>query len=245
MQINLRHCDGRTLWSGEARNVADAARQAARTGKLRRGNLSGADLSGADLGEADLRRANLSGANLSGANLSGADLSEADLRRANLSGADLSGADLGEADLRRANLSGADLSGADLSRADLRRADLSRVNLSWANLSGANLSGVNLDEIFEIQIPVIPQIDRKMQGALVSWGRLDMSRYHSCDTTHCRAGFAVHLAGEAGYALEQLVGPNVAGALIYAASRPKEQVPDFYASCQVALTDIRACAARQ
>ena len=145
-----------------------------------------------------------------------ADLSGADLRRADLSGADLRGADL-----RRADLSGADLSGADLRGADLRRADR----------SGA-------------EIPVIPNIDAAILAAVGQEGcTLDMANWHRCGTTHCRAGWAIHLAGKVGYALERQVGPNAAGALIYSASRPGQRVPDFMASNDEAMADMRACAA--
>lgn len=40
-------------------------------------------------------------------------------------------------------------------------------------------------------------------------------------------------------------GPAAAGALIYAASRPGERIPNFYASNEEAMADIRECAARQ
>ena len=66
-----------------------------------------------------------------------------------------------------------------------------------------------------------------------------MSGWHLCGTTHCRAGWAIHLAGAAGYALEDRIGSSAAGALIYAASRPELPVPDFFASDEDALADLR------
>ena len=71
---------------------------------------------------------------------------------------------------------------------------------------------------------------------------LNMQAWHTCDTTHCRAGWAIHLAGDAGYALEKRYGPDAAGALIYAASRPGKPVPDFYCEDDAAMADIEACA---
>ena len=191
---------------------------------------------------ANLSRANLSDADLSGADLSRADLSRAYLSRANLSGADLSGANLSYAHLSDADLSGADLSGADLSRAYLSDADLSDADLSGANLSGANLSGAkNLPEI-----PVIPNIDAAILNEINQQGcSLNMSDWHTCETTHCRAGWAVHLAGDAGYDLDRRFGTNVAGAMIYNASRPGKPVPSFYANNGDALEDIEKCAAEQ
>ncbi|MCW5695827.1 MAG: pentapeptide repeat-containing protein [Bauldia sp.] len=217
-------------WAGAVKFTAeiDCAEDAPRSIKLglaiRWGLKAKADLSGADL----------RGADLSGANLRGAYLSDADLRGANLSGADLSGADLSGANLSGADLSGANLSGANLSDAYLSDADLRGANLSGANLSGANLCGA----------PVVPNIDAAILAAVETPGNdLYMGLWHSCETTHCRAGWAIHLAGEAGYALEAKVGPAAAGALIYHASTPDAPIPDFYASNDAALADLRARAA--
>lgn len=152
--------------------------------------------------------------------------------RANLSNADLGGADLSGADLYWADLSGANLSGADLRRADLRNADLNGADLCEANLSGAILPAV---------IPVVPNIHRALLEA-VSTGGLDMGSWH-CGTTHCRAGWVVTLAGQAGAALEARLGTNAAAALIYQASDPNlERIPNWFASTEEALEDIRRCA---
>jgi hypothetical protein len=197
-----------------------------------------ADLSGADLRWADLSGANLSGAYLRWAYLSGANLSGADLRWADLSGANLSGADLSGANLSGANLSGAYLSGANLSGAYLRWADLSGADLSGADLSGADLKNTKTD----LEIPVVENLDTQIfQAVEANSNALNMRDWHSCETTHCRAGWHVHLAGKPGYDLEAKVGPNVAGALIYAKSTGR-QVPDFYANNDQALADIKRCA---
>ncbi len=227
--IEIKHRrDESILWSGEAQDIKAAIVKA---------TADGADLSGADLRKAHLIGTDLRGANLSWANLSGANLSGANLRGANLSGANLSGA----------NLSGADLSGANLSGANLSGANLSGANLSGANLSGADLSGADLSGAGGAQAPVVPNIDAAILSAVQSSARsgtLDMSTWHQCETAHCRAGWAVHLAGAAGYALEDRVGPNAAGALIYAASRPGVPVPDFFTSNDETLADLRECAAK-
>jgi hypothetical protein len=70
-----------------------------------------------------------------------------------------------------------------------------------------------------------------------------MGSWHSCGTTHCRAGWAIHLGGDKGYALEKKVGPRTAGAMIYRASRPGKPAPWFFARTDDALADIRKCAA--
>lgn len=108
-----------------------------------------------------------------------ADLRDAVLRGADLSRAVLRGADMRGADMRDADLGGADLRGSDLSRANLRRAD-------W--------------------IPRIENIHRKVYAAASAEGALNMHSWHGaggfCGTTHCRAGWVCHLAGEGGRVLD-------------------------------------------
>ena len=70
-----------------------------------------------------------------------------------------------------------------------------------------------------------------------------MNTWHTCETTHCRAGWAITLAGSKGLELETKYGPNVAGCMIYRASTGR--VPNFYASNEAALADIRAQAEMQ
>ena len=169
------------------------------------------------LGEA-VKNAVLSGAVLSGADLSGADLRDADLR-----GADLSGAELRGAVLRGAVLIGAVLSGADLRVADLRDAVLRE-----------NLEGV----------PFIKDIHQTVYNACtVPPDALDMVGWHKCETTHCRAGWVVTLAGEGGKALKFAMGTPAAAAIIYLKSDPKlEKMPDFYCSNEEALADMKRLA---
>ncbi len=202
---------------------------------LRGADLRDAVLSDAVLRGADLRDAVLSGAYLRGAVLRGADLSGADLRDAVLRGADLSDAVLSDA-----VLSGADLSDAVLSGAYLRGADLRDAVLSGAYLRGADLSGADLSDV---QIPIVHNLDAAIVAIVDSGsGLLDMGAWHDaeCETTHCLAGWSIHLAGKPGYALERKVGSCAAGALIYHASTGR--IPDFYATTDEALNDIRKCA---
>jgi hypothetical protein len=175
--------------------------------------------------EGQLRDADLSDADLRGASLRGATLRDADLRRANLSDADLRGADL----------RGADLRGATLRDADLRDATLRRANLRGADLSGAYLS--------DADVPAIEMIDSKILEAIgENPSNIPMGSWHTCETAHCRSGWAITLAGQKGKDLEKKIGPSAAGALIYAASRPGKPVPNFYASTEEAFADIKKCA---
>ena len=182
---------------------------------------------------------------LSGANLRGADLRGADLRGANLSDADLSGAYLRGADLSGAYLSGAYLSGAYLRGAYLRGANLSGAYLRGAYLSGAYMARAILENatLPKLNIPIIPDIHNKIYQAVSDEGTLNMGSWHTCETTHCRAGWAVYLSGNEGKKLEDKIGTNAAGALIYMASDPTlESVPDWFASNEDAMEDIKKLA---
>jgi hypothetical protein len=73
-----------------------------------------------------------------------------------------------------------------------------------------------------------------------------MHSYHGeddCGTTHCRAGWAIHLAGREGYDLERRTSSYLAGRLIYEASRPGVACPNFFAPNEDAMADLRKCAA--
>mgnify|MGYP000658954062 CR=1 FL=1 len=153
--------------------------------------------------------------------------------RADLSGTYLGGAYLNGADLRHANLSG-----AGLSRANLSGANLSGANINYANLNGADLSGAQLPVVL-----VVPGLDQKMREACEIPGSLNMCTWHTCETTHCRAGWAVVLAGEAGRALEDQISTPTAAALIYASTYLDRKIPDFYTNNGDAMQDIRRCAA--
>ena len=91
-------------------------------------------------------------------------------------------------------------------------------------------------------VPVVERLDAQVLEAVKSGGgTLEMGSWHTCETTHCRAGWAIHLAGPSGADLESLVGPEHAGRLIYLASTGR--VPDFFADNDAALEDIKRCAA--
>ncbi len=71
-----------------------------------------------------------------------------------------------------------------------------------------------------------------------------MSVWHNnCGTAHCRAGWAVALAGAEGAALESKVGTASAAMQIYLASDPGiDRLPDFYTSNKAALADMKRLA---
>ncbi len=69
-----------------------------------------------------------------------------------------------------------------------------------------------------------------------------MGQWHACGTTHCRAGWVVHLAGEAGYALERFHDTALAAQLIYSASGFEINPGRFYDSDEAALADMKRLA---
>ena len=159
------------------------------------------------------------------ASLEGADLRGADLSDASLFGADLSGADLRKAYLCKSYLCKADLGGADLRGADLRGA-----NLCWVNFRGADFD-------FPIASPeqAAPRITAVARAALEA-DALDMDTWHTCETTHCIAGWAIHLAGDEGKALEEKHGSYIAGLSLLG----PEAAAHFYDDHEAATAWLRA-----
>jgi hypothetical protein len=73
-------------------------------------------------------------------------------------------------------------------------------------------------------------------------GNLDMSDWHSCETTHCRAGWVVHLAGKEGYALEEETSTLFAAQQIYKASGYEISPVRFYDTNEDAMSDMKRLA---
>ena len=70
-----------------------------------------------------------------------------------------------------------------------------------------------------------------------------MSDWHTCETTHCRAGWVVHLAGEKGRELEKETGTCFAAMMIYKYSSHIRVSPTkFYLSNEESIADMKRCA---
>ena len=69
-----------------------------------------------------------------------------------------------------------------------------------------------------------------------------MDSWHICETTHCRGGWVIHLAGEAGSKLEQFFNTELAAMLIYKASGYQINPARFYDSNKDSLEDMRKLA---
>ena len=107
----------------------------------------------------------------------------------------------------------------------------------------AGCSGKNGTSADSPEIPVVLNIHGSVLAAASKPEALNMETWHTCATTHCRAGWVVHLAGEAGYELEQKTSPEFAAMQIYKASSDITVSPvRFYESDEQAMADMRRCA---
>jgi len=93
-------------------------------------------------------------------------------------------------------------------------------------------------------VPIIPNIHQKVLDAINDNGnKLEMGDWHTCETTHCRAGWVEHLAGEAGYLLAKQTSHEFAAKQIYKASSSIHVAPTrFYEDNETAMADIIRCA---
>jgi hypothetical protein len=95
------------------------------------------------------------------------------------------------------------------------------------------------------EIPVIESIHQKVYEAATSKpDALKMNDWHTCETTHCRAGWVTHLAGAAGRALEERTSTLFAAMQIYHKSQPAIPVSPvrFFETNEEALEDMKRCA---
>jgi hypothetical protein len=91
-------------------------------------------------------------------------------------------------------------------------------------------------------IPVIEDIHEKLYVAVSHPNALNMDEWHTCKTTHCRAGWVVHLAREAGYALEKKTSTLFAAMQIYKASGYLISPVRFFDNNETALADMKRLA---
>jgi hypothetical protein len=95
-------------------------------------------------------------------------------------------------------------------------------------------------------VPVIKNLHTLLLSVVEQPNALDMSTWHVCRTTHCRAGWVVTLAGEKGKALEKSSSTLFAAMQICKASSPIKVSPvRFFETNEVAMADIRRCAAEE
>lgn len=110
--------------------------------------------------------------------------------------------------------------------------------------SQKNKTNLCQDRLAETAVPVIENIHTQVYEACRKPEALYMGDWHTCETTHCRAGWVVTLAGEAGAALEEETSTDFAAMQIYRASDPENPVSQrrFYDSADKALADMKRLA---
>jgi len=98
-------------------------------------------------------------------------------------------------------------------------------------------------EIEGFYVPEIEEIHQSIEYSASQPNALNMGNWHTCSTTHCRAGWVVHLAGEEGLKLEAETSTAFSAMMIYKKSSDIRVSPNmFYASDEDALKDMKRCA---
>ena len=103
-------------------------------------------------------------------------------------------------------------------------------------------------KIGDLVVPKIENIHQKVLEAVSVEGALNMDDWHSntCETTHCRAGWVVTLAGAEGKELEEKTSTAFAARQIYRVSSNIKVSPwAFYVSNEEAIEDIERCALQE
>lgn len=92
-------------------------------------------------------------------------------------------------------------------------------------------------------VPVIADIHNAVLSAVTKDGcALDMSAWHACETSHCRAGWVVFLAGKEGKSLEDATSTLFAAMQIYQASGYEISPCRFFDSDEEAMADMKRLA---
>jgi len=102
----------------------------------------------------------------------------------------------------------------------------------------------NAEKKEALKVPKIENIHQKIYKAASKPDALDMSDWHTCKTTHCRAGWVVHLSGQEGKELENKLGTPLAAAKIYNESSDIKihWALQFFEDNDIALNDMKRCA---
>ncbi|MDB5200543.1 MAG: hypothetical protein JWO92_2506 [Chitinophagaceae bacterium] len=95
-------------------------------------------------------------------------------------------------------------------------------------------------------VPVIENIHQKVLEAVSTPKAFDMSAFHKCETTHCWAGWVIHIAGEKGYELERQTSSVFAAMQILDKSSPIKVSPTrFFEDNETAMSNIEKCAEQE
>jgi hypothetical protein len=114
--------------------------------------------------------------------------------------------------------------------------------LDWKD----DIKGEKVEPKIRGAIPVVENLHQKIYEAASQPEALAMDAWHTCEKTHCRAGWAVTLAGAEGKKLEKFFNTELAAMLIYDASCPGYKINParFRDSNDDALADMKKLAGR-
>lgn len=145
----------------------------------------------------------------------------------------------------KANLNHSSFLNCTINGGNFVEAELSDVIVKGSDLLGPESAQSLINKGITTFPPSVDFIHQKvLHNAKI--GGLDMGDFHTCDTTHCIAGWAIHLAGDKGYYAEQKLDPENAGAMIYLASdRQLEKIPNFYTDDESAMRELEYLAAKE
>jgi hypothetical protein len=158
------------------------------------------------------------------------DFHHSDLTWATFIGAKMQHAVLTVCVAQKADFTGADLTASDffaakLSKSDFRGADLRGVKFAASTLTWCKFNKGAMAAGWE-DLPEIPDLRQQILQQLENGGRLDMSAWHKCQTTHCIAGWAIVLADAKFQSVRH--NPALVGAGLFV--RSDGMVPNFFGS---------------
>ena len=114
-----------------------------------------------------------------------------------------------------------------------------------SDCSGCSRCFRSKDQKEKLDIPIIKNIHQQVYDAASQPDALNMDSWHTCDTTHCRAGWVVFLAGKAGKDIEDKTSTLFAAMQIYKASGCLISPCRFFDSNESALEDMKTLAERE
>jgi hypothetical protein len=89
-------------------------------------------------------------------------------------------------------------------------------------------------------IPIVKDLNIKVLDAVTPTGALNMGEWHTCNTTHCWAGWIVHLAGKEGYDLEEKTSTEFAAKALFKQSTGKSiDTKNFHTDNETAMEKIK------
>ena len=124
---------------------------------------------------------------------------------------------------------------------------LSSEQIGW--LSRSQIGGLSREQKSAIEafknVPILKNPYTSILAAIQRGGKIEMSTWHSCETTHCLGGWTVTLAPGGIEFEKRLNNTAIAAEEILRASRPDAPLPYFYASNEAAMAFIEARAAEE